>query len=79
MSIYAIADLHLNVNNEKPMDVFGGNWTNHYERIREDWLQKVKEEDTVLLLGDFSWAMYLEDTIDDFEYLDSMPRKEAYA
>ena len=76
MAIYAIGDLHLSFGTNKPMDIFGGNWENHYNKIKEDWLTKVKEEDTVLLLGDFSWAMYLEDTIQDFEYLCSMPGKK---
>lgn len=79
MSIYAIADLHLSFANPKPMDIFGANWTNHENKIKIDWIDKVKKEDTVLLPGDFSWAMSLEDTIKDFEYLCDLPRKKNYA
>ena len=73
MAIYAIADLHLSLNTDKPMDIFGTNWENHAEKIKKDWLEKVKQTDTVLIPGDFSWETYLEDTYKDFEFLDSLP------
>lgn len=76
MSIYAIADLHLSFETEKPMDIFGANWTNHEEKIKKDWQEKVRKQDTVLLPGDFSWAMDLKETKKDFEYLNSLPRKK---
>ena len=76
MSIYVIADLHLSFNESKPMDIFGDNWQNHEEKIRQDWLSKVKPEDTVLHLGDFSWGMSLEDTLKDFEYINKLPGKK---
>lgn len=73
MSIYVIADLHLSFLEDKPMGIFGNNWENHEEKIKKDWLKKVKNEDYVILPGDFSWAMYLKDTILDFEYLNKLP------
>lgn len=76
MSIFVIADLHLSFKNPKPMDIFGDNWTKHEEKIKKDWNEKVKEEDLVVLPGDFSWATYIEDTIPDFEYLNSLPGKK---
>ena len=76
MSIYVIGDLHLSFSVNKPMDIFGYNWENHAERIKNNWIKKVKEEDTVILPGDFSWATYLEDTYKDFEYLNSLPGKK---
>lgn len=76
MAIWGIADLHLSFQNNKPMSIFGDNWKGHEEKIKQDWCQKVKEEDTVLLLGDFSWAMYLEETDEDFRYLSSLPGKK---
>ena len=76
MSIYAISDLHLSFVDNKPMDIFGETWENHAEKIRENWNKKVKENDLVLLPGDFSWAMYLKDTYKDFEYLNSLPGKK---
>ena len=76
MSIYAIGDLHLSFNENKPMDIFGENWEGHEEKIKKDWLQKVNENDLVLLPGDFSWSMYLENTYDDFKYLNELPGKK---
>lgn len=76
MSIYAIADLHLSLQTEKPMNIFGENWNKHEEKIRKDWLKKVKEEDTILLPGDFSWAISVKDTYKDFEYLSNLPGRK---
>lgn len=76
LNIYAISDLHLSFKNKKPMDIFGETWKNHEEKIKENWKKTVKEEDLVLLPGDFSWATYLEDTYLDFEYLNDLPGKK---
>ena len=76
MAIYVIADLHLSFNTNKPMDIFGLNWQNYEEKIKQDWLAKVKEEDLVILPGDFSWAMYLDETEKDFEYINNLPGKK---
>lgn len=76
MAIYAIGDLHLSFGVDKPMDIFGNNWANHADRIRENWIAKVKEEDTVILPGDFSWATYLDEAYKDFEYLNSLPGRK---
>ena len=76
MSIFVIGDLHLSLNNPKPMDIFGDNWTNHEEKIKEDWLKKVKEDDLVVLPGDFSWETYLENTTLDFNYINLLPGKK---
>ena len=76
MSIYVIGDLHLSFSADKPMDIFGMNWENHAEKIKANWISKVKENDTVILPGDFSWATYLEETYKDFEFLNSLPGKK---
>ena len=76
MSIYVIADLHLSFLHNKPMDIFGDNWEKHAEKIKLNWIGKVKNEDYVILPGDFSWEMHLEDTKLDFGYLDSLPGKK---
>ena len=72
ISIFAIADLHLSFGVDKPMDVFKG-WDHHEERIRSHWEKLVKPEDTVILPGDFSWALKLEETKADFAFLDALP------
>ena len=76
MSVYAIGDLHLSLNREKPMDIFGDNWIGHEIKIKEDWEKKVKENDLILIPGDFSWKMHLEDMYEDFNYLYSLPGKK---
>ncbi len=76
MAIYVIADLHLSFSQDKPMSIFGENWEGHSKKIKTNWISKVKPEDTVVLPGDFSWAMYLKDTYKDFQYLDSLPGKK---
>lgn len=73
MAIYAISDLHLALSIDKPMDVFGGRWSNYMERIREQWNRTVPEDGLVLIPGDISWATYLEQAIDDFKFIDMLP------
>ena len=76
MSIYAIGDLHLSLNKEKPMDIFGGNWKNHEQKIKENWKNTVQDNDLVILPGDFSWEMHLKDMYNDFAYLNDLPGKK---
>ena len=69
MKIFAISDLHLSTNTNKPMDIFGGNWVGYIDKIFADWQSKVCDDDLVLIGGDISWAMNLEDAIIDIERL----------
>ena len=74
--IYIIGDLHLSFGVDKPMNIFGSVWENHTEKIKKNWENTVKEEDTVFLAGDFSWAMNLEEALEDFKYIDKLPGKK---
>ncbi|MBQ9710554.1 MAG: metallophosphoesterase, partial [Clostridia bacterium] len=76
MKVFAISDLHLSTTAPKPMDVFGARWQNYIERIRADWVAKVCEDDVVLIAGDISWAMKLEDAITDISTLADLPGKK---
>ncbi len=76
MKIFAISDLHLSVNNPKPMDIFGPTWEGYLDKIFADWKEKVSDEDVVLMAGDFSWAMKLEETEPDFAMLEALPGKK---
>ena len=76
MKVFAISDLHLSINNPKPMDIFGPAWDNYVDKILAQWKEKVSDDDLVLLAGDFSWAMQLEDTKLDFELLKDLPGKK---
>ncbi len=69
MKVFAISDLHLSINNPKPMDIFGPVWDNYLEDIEKDWAEKVSDDDLVLLAGDLSWAMKLEDAKSDIDYV----------
>ena len=73
MRIFAIGDLHLSGNPPtKPMDIFDG-WQNHAERIENNWRRVVKNEDTVVIPGDISWAMKLENCTNDFAFINALP------
>ena len=72
MSLYAIGDTHLSLASDKPMDVFGGGWTGYVDKLR-DGFQIVGPEDTVVICGDVSWGMSLEEARADFAFLDGLP------
>jgi len=76
MKVFAISDLHLSVNNPKPMDIFGPTWDGYLEKIIDDWNQKVGDDDLVLMSGDFSWAMKLAETKADFDIIKDLPGKK---
>lgn len=76
MKIYAISDLHLSVNSPKPMNIFGPVWEGYLDKIFSQWQEKVSEDDLVLLAGDFSWAMKLDDAVADFKLLENLPGKK---
>lgn len=76
MKIFAISDLHLSFGHNKPMEIFGEAWKDYLEKISVDWREKVSEDDVVLIAGDISWAMRLEETKEDFEFLKSLPGKK---
>ena len=61
MKIFAISDLHISIDGNKPMDVFGGKWVDYIDKIKSDWQSKVSDDDLVLIGGDISWAMNIED------------------
>lgn len=73
MKIFSISDLHLDINNTKPMDIFGPVWKDSFDKIKSDWQNKVTEEDVVILAGDFSWAMKLEEVESDLALLNELP------
>lgn len=76
MKIYAISDLHLSVNNPKPMNIFGSVWDGYLENIETDWQNKVGEEDAVLMAGDLSWAMTLDAAKPDLNFFTSLKGKK---
>lgn len=77
MSLFAIADLHLSLGTDKPMDVFKG-WDNYVDRLTENWKKIITDDDTVVIAGDISWAMKLNETIKDFDYINKLPGKKIF-
>ncbi|MDE6276342.1 MAG: metallophosphoesterase [Clostridia bacterium] len=76
MDIYAISDLHLSFSEDKPMDIFGACWEGHWQKICDDWKSKVKDDDVVIIAGDISWAMTLENALLDIAEIAKLPGKK---
>ena len=72
MALYAIGDTHLSLSSNKPMDVFGGGWEGYVDKLQKGFAA-VGPEDTVVLCGDLSWGMSLEEAKKDFAFLDALP------
>ncbi len=83
MKLFALGDPHLSFDKEgneyKPMGIFGDGWLNHGEKIRTHWMQLVSDEDVVLLPGDISWAMTLDEVQPDLDFLAALPGKKIIA
>lgn len=76
MALYTIADLHLSNSVSKPMDVFGGKWQGYMEKIQKNWTHLVEEDDTVVIGGDISWGINLDQALADFHMIDRLPGKK---
>ncbi|MCQ4023126.1 MULTISPECIES: metallophosphoesterase [unclassified Ruminococcus] len=77
MSLFAIADLHLSLGTNKPMDIFRG-WTDYVSRLESNWKKLVTDNDTVIIGGDISWAMKLEETYEDFKFINELPGRKIF-
>jgi predicted phosphohydrolase len=69
MKVFALSDLHLSFNADKPMDLFGDHWTNYEEDVKKNWNAAVGVEDVGIIAGDISWAMKMEDAAKDFDFI----------
>lgn len=78
MKVFAVSDLHLSGLVQKPMNVFGEGWEGHLDKIKADWRERVTEEDIVLLGGDTSWGMKLEEGMYDVASLADLPGKKVF-
>ena len=77
MALFVISDLHLDVlTNQKSMEVFGDKWKNYIQRLKNNWSAVVSESDTVIVPGDISWALTLEDAIHDLKWINDLPGKK---
>ncbi len=75
MSLYVIGDLHLSFGCDKPMDVFGGRWENYIDKLREGF-STLRPGDTTVLCGDLSWGMSLEEALEDFRFIHTLPGRK---
>lgn len=75
MALYTIGDTHLSLSTNKSMEVFGGQWDGYVEKLLAGF-EQVGEEDTVVLCGDISWGMSLEESREDFAFLQQLPGKK---
>ena len=73
MRVFAISDLHLSFAADKPMDLFGEAWRDHVERLSAAWRETVREDDLVLIPGDISWSIRLQDAAADLAFVGGLP------
>lgn len=78
MSLYAIGDLHFSTVVNKPMNIFGDNWENHEKKIIDSWNSKVNKNDTVLIVGDTSWGINMDEATFDLDIIHNLPGKKIY-
>ena len=78
MAVFVIADLHLSTldSTDKSMEVFGRRWQNYITRLKNNWEHLVGEDDTVIIPGDVSWALSLEESLSDMKFIDALPGKK---
>jgi predicted phosphohydrolase len=75
MALYVIGDPHLSISTGKKMDIFGG-WEDYEQRLEKNWNALVDPQDTVVLAGDISWCMDMEQGLEDFRFLDNLPGRK---
>ncbi len=75
LALFTIGDLHLSFSTDKAMDIFQG-WENYVENLEQNWKNKIADDDTVVLVGDTSWAMGLEQSLADFQFIHSLPGRK---
>lgn len=75
MALYAIGDLHLCLGAEKPMDIFGGAWVDYMQKLKTG-MEIIRPDDTVVILGDISWAIDLNQAQKDFSWINSIPGRK---
>lgn len=76
MRVFAISDLHLSFSTDKPMDVFGDHWKDHHIHLEANWKERISNDDIIILPGDLSWAMNLDEAAIDLEWLANLPGRK---
>lgn len=80
MKLFAIGDLHLSFDPrlEKPMDIFGGGWVGHTEKLYQNWHETVGAEDLIILCGDISWALRPDEAAADLDWIHALPGRKLF-
>jgi uncharacterized protein len=78
VALFAISDLHLSLSSQKPMDVFGDQWKDHHIKIKDNWNSKINSNDVVLIAGDISWAMKLDEALGDLSFIHNLNGKKIF-
>lgn len=78
MSLFALSDFHLSLGTDKPMDIFGDMWKEHHLKIKSNWNSKIENTDTVLVAGDISWAMKMDEAFPDLDFINSLNGKKVF-
>lgn len=74
MKVFAIGDLHLSGEPEaKPMDIFDKAWSGHWDKVSSNWQETVLPDDLVLIAGDTSWALNLQEAMFDLNRIAALP------
>ena len=76
--IYGLSDLHLDYTGDKSMEVFGSAWENYEERMFKSWKEIVKNDDYVVVPGDISWALKIDEAYNDLKRIESLPGKKIF-
>lgn len=76
--IYGLSDLHLDYTGDKSMEVFGSAWENYEQRMFETWKDIVKEDDYIVVPGDISWALRIDEAYNDLKRIESLPGKKIF-
>ena len=75
MALYTIGDTHLSLSRDKPMDIFGEKWKDHAEKLKSGF-SAVGQDDLTVICGDLSWGMGIEETKEDFLFIDALPGRK---
>ncbi|MBR6807471.1 MAG: metallophosphoesterase [Clostridia bacterium] len=76
MALFSISDLHLSLSAHKPMDIFGARWQEYTQKLEKAWRAAVTDCDTVVIPGDISWAMQLDEALEDLKFIDLLPGRK---
>lgn len=58
------------------MEVFGPVWQGYADKIESAWKEVVAPEDLILIPGDISWGMTLDEALVDLRWIDQLPGKK---